>query len=129
MPPGQCANETGFRLPHRRRTLQRLQGIREIFSRSKRLAGVASGHAQLDSNSVTLRTDRAIATRVPRGWWVSPCPAPVFTALFHDRHDDPDLESMLRDIDLGEVRWERGRERSGVVAAAGVGGPGVPGGR
>jgi hypothetical protein len=41
------------------------------------------------------------------------CPAAVFTALFHDRHDDPNLESMLRDIDFGEVKWERD-ERSGV---------------
>jgi hypothetical protein len=40
------------------------------------------------------------------------CPAPVFTALFHDRHGDPDLESMLRDIDFCHVTWQR-EERSG----------------
>jgi hypothetical protein len=40
------------------------------------------------------------------------CPAPVFAGLFHDRHDDRDLESMLRDLDFSRVTWER-EERSG----------------
>jgi hypothetical protein len=42
------------------------------------------------------------------------CPLAVFTALFHDRHDDPDLAWLLRGIDLGQVTWEL-EERSGVA--------------
>jgi hypothetical protein len=42
------------------------------------------------------------------------CPAPVFIALFHDRHDDPDLECMLRDIDFSQVAWVK-EDRSGVA--------------
>jgi len=41
------------------------------------------------------------------------CPPAVFTALFHDRHDDPNLESLLGGIDVGQVRWEK-EDRSGV---------------
>ena len=43
-----------------------------------------------------------------------PCPLPVFAALFHDHHDDLDLERLLRGIDLGEVEWVQD-ERSGVA--------------
>lgn len=42
------------------------------------------------------------------------CPAAVFTALFHDRHADPDLESLLREVDFGQVTWEQ-EDRSGVA--------------
>jgi hypothetical protein len=42
------------------------------------------------------------------------CPAAVFTALFHDRHADPDLESLLRGIDFSQVSWEQ-EDRSGVA--------------
>src|SRR5580692_11406037 len=42
------------------------------------------------------------------------CPLEVFTALFHDRHHDPDLEWLLRGIDFGQVTWEL-ENRSGVA--------------
>ena len=42
------------------------------------------------------------------------CPPEVFTALFHDRHADPDLEWLLRGIDFGQVTWQR-EDRSGVA--------------
>jgi hypothetical protein len=42
------------------------------------------------------------------------CPAAVFTALFHDRHDDSDLELLLRGIDFSQVTWEQA-DRSGVA--------------
>jgi hypothetical protein len=38
----------------------------------------------------------------------------VFTALFHERRDDPDLEWLLRGIDFGQVTWEQ-EERSAVA--------------
>ena len=38
----------------------------------------------------------------------------MFTALFHDRHDDPNLEWLLRGIDFGQVTWEQ-EDRSGVA--------------
>ena len=41
------------------------------------------------------------------------CPPSVFTALFHDRHEDKDLEWLLRGIDLSQVTWEQ-EDRSGV---------------
>lgn len=40
------------------------------------------------------------------------CPPSVFTTLFHDRHDDGDLERLLRGIDFNQVTWEQ-QERSG----------------
>jgi hypothetical protein len=43
-----------------------------------------------------------------------PCPPAVFTALFHDRHDDPDLEWLLRGIDISQVTWTQ-EDRSGVA--------------
>jgi hypothetical protein len=43
-----------------------------------------------------------------------PCPLPVFAALFHDHHDNLELERILRGIDLGEVEWVQD-ERSGVA--------------
>jgi hypothetical protein len=42
------------------------------------------------------------------------CPSPVFAALFHDRHEDPDLERLLRAIDFSQVEWIQ-EERSGVA--------------
>jgi hypothetical protein len=42
------------------------------------------------------------------------CPPAVFTALFHDRHDDPELERLLGGIDFSPVRWEQ-EDRSGVA--------------
>jgi hypothetical protein len=38
----------------------------------------------------------------------------VFTALFHDRHRNPDLEWFLRGIDFSQVTWEQ-EDRSGVA--------------
>lgn len=38
----------------------------------------------------------------------------MFTALFHDRHDDPDLEWFLRGIDFSEGPWAQ-KDRSGVA--------------
>jgi len=43
-----------------------------------------------------------------------PCPLPVFAALFHDRHDDQDLERLLRGIEFSEVEWVQ-QERSGAA--------------
>jgi hypothetical protein len=45
------------------------------------------------------------------GLW---CPPAVFTALFHDRHHDADLEWLLRGIDFSQVTWEQ-EDRSGVA--------------
>jgi hypothetical protein len=42
------------------------------------------------------------------------CPPAVFTAVFHDRHEDADLEWLLRGIDFSQVTWERD-DRSGVA--------------
>jgi hypothetical protein len=42
------------------------------------------------------------------------CPPAVFTALFHGRHDDADLEWLLRGVDFSQVTWEQ-EERSGVA--------------
>ncbi|HEY4338849.1 MAG TPA: hypothetical protein VGM97_02780 [Steroidobacteraceae bacterium] len=42
------------------------------------------------------------------------CPAAVFTALFHGRHDDPDLQELLQGIDFSHVTWEQ-EDRSGVA--------------
>jgi hypothetical protein len=42
------------------------------------------------------------------------CPPEVFAALFHGRHDDADLEWLLRGINFGQVTWEQ-EERSGVA--------------
>jgi hypothetical protein len=42
------------------------------------------------------------------------CPPSVFTALFHDRHEDPDLERLLRAVDFREVEWVQD-ERSAVA--------------
>jgi hypothetical protein len=42
------------------------------------------------------------------------CPAVVFTALFHDRHDDADLERLLRGIDFSQITWKQ-EDRSGVA--------------
>jgi hypothetical protein len=42
------------------------------------------------------------------------CPPAVFAALFHDRHEDQDLERLLRAIDFSEVEWIQ-EERSGVA--------------
>src|ERR1700727_1220053 len=42
------------------------------------------------------------------------CPPTVFTALFHGRHDDSDLEWLLRGIDFSQVTWEQ-EDRSGVA--------------
>lgn len=42
------------------------------------------------------------------------CPRQVFTALFHDRYNDPDLEWLLRGIDFSQITWEQ-EERSGVA--------------
>jgi hypothetical protein len=41
------------------------------------------------------------------------CPSAVFIALFHGRHDDPDLQWLLRGIDFSQVTWEQ-EDRSGV---------------
>jgi hypothetical protein len=40
--------------------------------------------------------------------------AAVFTALFHNRHDDPDPERLLRGIDFGQISWEQ-EDRFGVA--------------
>ena len=42
------------------------------------------------------------------------CPPSVFTALFHDRHEDQDLERLLRTVDFSQVEWVQD-ERSGVA--------------
>jgi hypothetical protein len=42
------------------------------------------------------------------------CASAVFTALFHDRHDDPDLERLLRGVDFSQITWEQ-EDRSGVA--------------
>jgi hypothetical protein len=42
------------------------------------------------------------------------CPPALFTALFHDRYDDPDLERLLDGIDFSQVKWEQ-EERSGLA--------------
>jgi hypothetical protein len=42
------------------------------------------------------------------------CPPAVFKALFHGRHDDPDLEWLLRSIDFSQVSWEQ-EDRSSVA--------------
>jgi hypothetical protein len=41
------------------------------------------------------------------------CPPPVFTALFHDRYQDRDLDRVLREVDLSRIEWVL-EERSGV---------------
>jgi hypothetical protein len=42
------------------------------------------------------------------------CPVEVFTALFHRRAHNADLEWLLRGIDFGQVTWEQA-DRSGVA--------------
>lgn len=42
------------------------------------------------------------------------CPAAVFSALFHDRHEDADLAWLLRDIDFSQVTWAQ-EVRSGIT--------------
>jgi hypothetical protein len=42
------------------------------------------------------------------------CPSAVFTALFHGRHDDPDLQRLLRGVDFSQVTWEQ-EDRSGIA--------------
>ncbi len=42
------------------------------------------------------------------------CPPEVFTDLFHDRHDDPDLAWLLRGADFALVKWTL-EERSGIA--------------
>jgi hypothetical protein len=41
-------------------------------------------------------------------------PPAVFTALFHGRHDDPVLVSLLRGVDFSQVIWEQ-EDRSGIA--------------
>jgi hypothetical protein len=42
------------------------------------------------------------------------CPSAVFAALFHGRHNDPDLEPLVRGVDFSQVTWEQ-EDRSGVA--------------
>jgi hypothetical protein len=42
------------------------------------------------------------------------CPLPVFRALFHDRHDDPNLARILHTVDFAHVEWVA-EQRSGAA--------------
>ena len=40
------------------------------------------------------------------------CPPPVFTALFHERHEDAGVNRLMRGVDVSQVQWAL-EERAG----------------